>query len=67
MRIRHMVGGSGGPARGGAAVAGHCLAVAIALGALVPWIGWLRLLPILAAVALEAIPLSRPARDWVHG
>jgi len=51
--------------RDNAALAGHCLAGAIALGALLPWIGWLRLLPILAAVGLEAILLSRPARDWV--
>lgn len=53
--------------RGGAAMAGHCLASALALGALLPWIGWLRLLPILAAVGLEAILLTRPARDWLHG
>jgi len=48
-------------------MAGHCLASALALGALLPWIGWLRLLPILAAVGLEAILLTRPARDWLHG
>jgi hypothetical protein len=53
--------------RGGAAVPGHLLAGAIALGALLPWIGWLWLVPILAAAGLEVILLTRPSRDWVHG
>lgn len=50
---------------GSAWLPGHAVVVTIALGALLPWAGWLRPLPILAALALETVLIYRPSRVWL--
>jgi len=47
-----------------ARLSGHSIAVVFGLGALLPWAGWVRIVPVVVALALEAALFFRPERGW---